>query len=251
MASVREHYDDHLGPIYGWMIGDFETAKDAARADLRAAGVFEGARGRAIDLGSGPGLHAIALAEAGYAVTAIDTCKPLLDELQGRAADLTIRCIHDDLLHVAKHCEAGVDAIACMGDTLTHLPSSASVERLFDAIAEILSPHGVFVATFRDYSRVPQSDADRFICVRRDDRRILTCALEYSERTVSVHDLVHERTADGWSFRVSGYEKLRLSPSWVQSLSRRVGLAPVIETTRNGMIRLVAARAAHVLYCGR
>jgi hypothetical protein len=32
MASVREHYDRHLGPIYGWMVGDFELAKDAARA---------------------------------------------------------------------------------------------------------------------------------------------------------------------------------------------------------------------------
>jgi hypothetical protein len=46
MASVREHYDVHLGPIYGWMLGDFSTAKEAARAELQAVGLYEGA-GRA------------------------------------------------------------------------------------------------------------------------------------------------------------------------------------------------------------
>ena len=25
MASVQEHYDGHLGPIYGWMLGDFDS----------------------------------------------------------------------------------------------------------------------------------------------------------------------------------------------------------------------------------
>jgi hypothetical protein len=43
MASVREHYDVHLGPIYGWMLGDFSTAKEAARTELQAVGLYEGA----------------------------------------------------------------------------------------------------------------------------------------------------------------------------------------------------------------
>ena len=43
MASVQQHYDHHLGTIYGWMIGDFETAKAAAREELRAAGISGGA----------------------------------------------------------------------------------------------------------------------------------------------------------------------------------------------------------------
>jgi hypothetical protein len=43
MASVREHYDVHLDPIYGWMLGDFDAAKEAARTELQAAGLHEGA----------------------------------------------------------------------------------------------------------------------------------------------------------------------------------------------------------------
>ena len=239
MASVQEHYDAHLGPIYGWMIGDFDVAKEAARDDLRSAGVVNGIGRFAIDLGSGLGQHSIALAEAGYSVIAIDACAPLVDKLRHRAdGRFAIRCIHDDLLNVGKHCRAGAEVITCMGDTLTHLPSLSAVEQLFESIAEILTPDGVFIATFRDYSVVPASDGARFIPVRRDDERILTCVLEYSERNVLVHDLLHERTADGWSFRVSGYTKLRLSPSWLQSLSNRLGLVATVDAARNGMVRL-------------
>lgn len=132
MASVREHYDGHLGPVYGWMIGDFDHAKPAARSELRAAGIGEGDGRFAVDLGAGPGAHALALAEAGFVVTAIDTCARLLDELRARSGD-RIRCVEDDLLSVTRHCEGAQDVILCMGDTLTHLDSLQSVERLFTA----------------------------------------------------------------------------------------------------------------------
>lgn len=105
MASVREHYDVHLGPIYGWMLGDFSTAKEAARTELRAVGLYEGAGGAAIDLGAGVGAHAIALAEAGYSVTALDTCAQLLEELRGHGGNRAIRSVHDDLLHLRRHCD--------------------------------------------------------------------------------------------------------------------------------------------------
>ena len=239
MASVSEHYDAHLGPIYDWMLGGFDAVKDAARDDLRSAGIVDGAGRLAIDLGSGLWQHSIALAEAGYTVIAIDASAPILNKLRHRAGGVfAIRCIHDDLLNVGQHCGAGAEVITCMGDTLTHLPSLTAVEQLFESIAGILTSDGVFIATFRDYSVVPPSDAARFIPVRRDDNRILTCVLEYAERHVLVHDLLHERTADGWNFRVSGYAKLRLSPSWLRALSNRLGLVATVDAARNGMVRL-------------
>jgi len=244
MASVREHYDGHLGPVYGWMIGDFDVAKEAARTELRAVGISEGAGRVAVDLGAGPGAHAIALAEAGYAVTAIDTCAELLEELRANGGDHVIRCVNDDLLSVRRHCEGAVDVIVCMGDTLTHVVSVQSVERLFEAISETLRPGGVFVATFRDYSAGALEGVGRFIPVRQDDRRILTCFLEYRETTVTVSDLLHERTDVGWALRVSSYAKLRLSPEWTRSTLNRLGLVATLEAGPKGMVRLVAARPA-------
>jgi SAM-dependent methyltransferase len=242
MAAVREHYDGHLGPVYGWMIGDFDVAKKAARTELGAAGISEGAGRVAVDLGAGHGVHAIALAEAGYAVTAIDTCAGLLEELRSNAGDYVITCVDDDLLNVRRHCEGAVDVIVCMGDTLTHIASVEAVERLFEAIAQTLRPGGVFVATFRDYGAGALEGVGRFIPVRQDDRRILTCFLEYQETTVTIYDLLHERSDAGWALRVSSYSKLRLSPEWARSTLNRLGLVATLKAGPRGMVRLLAAR---------
>jgi SAM-dependent methyltransferase len=244
MASVREHYDVHLGPIYGWMLGDFSTAKEAARAELQAVGLYEGAGRAAVDLGAGLGAHASALAEAGYSVTALDTCAQLLDELRAHGGKHAIRCVHDDLLHLRRHCDGPVDVIVCMGDTLTHVASMSSVEQLFEEISQALKPDGIFVATFRNYEARTLEGVGRFIPVRQDDRRILTCFLEYGETMVTVYDLLHERADAGWTLRVSSYSKLRLSPEWAQSKLTRLGLVARLESGPNGMIRLVATRPA-------
>ena len=242
MASVQAHYDGHLGPIYGWTIGDFDAATAAARDHLRGLGLSDGAGRVAVDLGAGPGVHAIALAEAGYAVTAIDTCAGLLAELSARDGSRAIRCVNDDLRHLGRHCRGLQDVILCMGDTLTHIDSVASVEALFAAIAETLTPGGVFVATFRDYTGRRPEDIDRFLPVRHDAARILTCFLEYHDTTVTVFDLVHERTGPGWTLRVSSYSKLRLSPQWASSTLRRLGLTPELGAGPNKMVQLVATR---------
>lgn len=240
MASVRAHYDAHLGPIYGWMLGDFDSLKAAASTELRAAGVGDGAGRIAVDLGAGTGAHAIALAEAGYRVTAIDTCAALLEELRSHSPDRSITCVNDDLLNFGGHCEGALDVIVCMGDTLTHVAAVACVERLFEAIAGALRPGGIFVATFRDYAGEALDGVRRFIPVRQDDRRVLTCFLEYQPTTVTVYDLLHERTDDGWGLRVSSYSKIRLSPEWACSTLRRLGLVASFQAGRSGMVRLAA-----------
>src|SRR5690349_17523077 len=109
-----------------------------------------------------------------------------------------------------------------MGDTLTHLPDPSSVEQLFSAVAESLTQNGMFVATFRDYTS-PLTGQQRFIPVRSDADRILTCFLEYAPGYVDVHDLLHERDGGAWQLRVSAYRKLRLAPAWVSDALRRRG----------------------------
>jgi len=242
MASVNEHYDNHLGAIYGWMIGDFETAKTTAREELRAAGIFDGAGRIAVDLGAGPGTHAIALAEAGYSVTAIDACAELLEELRGNDRAGTVRCVHADLTDLGGYCDNAADVVLCMGDTLTHLPSLASVDALFADVADVLAPGGLFIATFRDYASTTLEGDARFIPVRQAKSRILTCFLEYEDTTVTVHDLLHEWTESGWALRVGSYPKLRLSPESARSTLERLGLAASLASGPRGMAQLIARR---------
>ena len=243
-SSVRAHYDDHLGPIYGWMVGDFDQAVAAARAELRAVGIVPGGVGSAVDLGAGLGAHAVALADAGYAVTAIDTCAPLLDELRPLARRRAITVVHADLLQLRRHCPGPHRVVLCMGDTLTHLASIDAVEQLFDQVAEALAPGGIFVATFRDYSGPVRRGVDRIIPVRQDDQRMSDVCPRYTDTAVVVHDLVHERSAAGWTLRVSSYRKLRFVPQWARTALGRRGLTVRLQAGANGMARLVATRAA-------
>jgi len=243
-AAVRAHYDAHLGPLYLWLTGGFETAVAAARADVAAAGLGRGAGRPAVDLGAGIGAHAVALADAGYVVTAIDTCAGLLDVLREHAGSRAVAAVQDDLVQVRRHCVGPQDAVLCMGDTLTHLASVSEVDALVEAVADVLAPAGVFVATFRDYSVPTPLGVQRVIPVRQDDDRMLTCVLEYRDTTVIVHDLVHERTGSGWTLRVSHYPKLRLDPAWVCAALTSRGLAARREAGPAGLVRVVAARPA-------
>jgi SAM-dependent methyltransferase len=241
-SPVTDHYDRLLGPVYSWMIGELESADARADAELTAVGLPRATRGYAIDLGAGFGLHAVPLARRGYRVLALDSCEALLQELKARAGALPIETCSADLLRFCEHTQSVADVILCMGDTLTHLPDVASVEALLTAVATSLRPGGVFVATFRDYASSALQGNERFILVRQDHERLLTCFLEYAPGFVRVHDLLHERTAQGWELKVSSYPKLRLAAPRVIHSLEALGFVVRREAGSGGMARLVAQR---------
>lgn len=238
MSSVVEHYEQLLAPVYLWMVGGSEAAFALAEADL--APVLRGG-GFAIDLGAGFGMHVVPLARSGWRVLAVDSSPTLLGQLATLAADLPIRTQCGDLLGFADHMLPAERAnlILCMGDTLTHLDSLDAVAALSRAVASRLSPGGRFVATFRDYTRLPAGEA-RFIPVRADEHRILTCFLEEMEGHVQVHDLLYERTNGAWKMTVSSYRKLRLPPEAARQAFLAAGLQATVEPAARGMVRLVA-----------
>jgi SAM-dependent methyltransferase len=242
MSTTVAHYDKHLGPVYGWMVGDLDAAFARARAELDELGVLLATGGTAIDLGAGFGLHSLPLAQRGYAVTAIDGCKFLLDELGLRSASLPIKIIVGDLAAFRSYVEQPADLILCMGDTLTHLPDFAAVDSLLENAAAVLKPGGMFTATFRDYSKTLIGD-DRFIPVRSDENRILTCFLEYGGDRVAVHDLLYEKEQGRWRQRVSSYPKLRLRPEEIVDRMRTLGFDVRLDAGMNGMTRVSGVRS--------
>lgn len=239
MVSVKDHYDNLLGPVYSWMLGDMAVARENARTELCELGIDERAPGVAIDLGAGSGLYSIPLAELGFSVVAIDSCAGLLGELRNSAGDSPIQPVSGNLTAFRTFHPGPADVILCMGDTLTHLPTRESVEVLFEEVKTALEPGGVFVATFRDYVSAPLEGTERFIPVRSDEKRILTCFLEYGDEVVTVYDLLHCRTETGWTASVSAYTKLRLDPAWVETELKQLGFRTILEPGPRGMLRLV------------
>jgi 2-polyprenyl-3-methyl-5-hydroxy-6-metoxy-1,4-benzoquinol methylase len=243
MAAMADHYTNLLGPVYTWMVGDIDAALARTDLELDALSLPSQGAGTALDLGAGFGMHAIPLARRGFSVVAIDSYQPLLQELASRAGSLPIRTVNADLLDFRLHVKKSVDVITCMGDTLTHLPSQASVATLFREVAASLRPGGVFAATFRDYATAPLRGDSRFILVRGDGERVLTCFLEYADTTVTVHDLLHQRQNGAWQLRASSYPKLRLAPQWAVEQLSSLGLTVQRDAAPGGMIRVRAASA--------
>lgn len=238
MATVQDHYASHLARIYVWMAGGVSAALMAGEADLRG---LVGEPGLAVDLGAGFGMHSIPLARAGHQVLAVDSSELLLAELSALADGLPVEARCANLLSFPELLPVGNKPrlILCMGDTLTHLANLESVHALARGVAASLQPHGRFAATFRDYSRLPSGD-DRFISVRSDGERILTCFLEEQPAHVLVHDILHERRDGQWVTMVGSYPKLRLAPDDARDAFSSVGLRVSLRPGPRGMQLLVA-----------
>lgn len=240
MNTATAHYDTLLGPVYAWMVGNRQGALARSSAELEEMGLPSLSDPRAVDLGAGLGLHSLALAARGFSVVAIDSCRILLDELRSQAGALPITTVQGDLLEFRAHAPHPCDVILCMGDTLTHLPSFSAVESLLSSVAAALSGSGMFAATFRDYASTTLTGDERYILVKRDASRILTCFLEYETEHVTVHDLLTQRLDDRWVRTESSYPKLRLAPDRVLSTLEALGLSARRETAPSGMVRIVA-----------
>jgi SAM-dependent methyltransferase len=242
MPSVSEHYERVLSPVYSWMAGGVDAALAAGTKEIADLGLELPAGALVVDLGAGFGMHAIPLARSGARVLAIDSSQHLLDELAKLADKLPVKTARDDLLSFRAHVTEPPAAILCMGDTLTHLPEHTNVDFLVQEVFEALAPGGRFVVSFRDYT-VPLQDEKRFIPVRADERRILTCFLEYFDDSVLVHDILHERACDAWGTRISSYRKLRISPDHVIGSLESFGFETRREAGMRGMVRIVATAA--------
>jgi SAM-dependent methyltransferase len=242
MQSAGAHYETHLGPIYSWMLGDLEAALARAAAEIDELKLGTGGGAAAVDLGAGLGLHALPLARRGFRITAIDSCQVLLDELRLRGAGLPITVHNADLLDFRSYIKERPAVILCMGDTLTHLPSTKAVESLLESVTDSLTSTGVFAATFRDYATKTLEGDARFIPVRADEHRILTCFLEYAEEHVTVHDVLNSKEQGRWRQTVSSYPKLRLAPEWVVARLSELGFGVRRDAAANGMVRIVGIR---------
>src|SRR6202021_2264410 len=128
VKTVRDHYADHLGPVYTWMVGDIDVALSRSAVELDALRLPTKVGGTAVDLGAGFGLHALPLARRGFSVVAMDTCSSLLQALEARKGSPPIRAGNADLLAFRGYLGYPIDFSLCMGGTRTHLPGRSGVE---------------------------------------------------------------------------------------------------------------------------
>ena len=237
--TVQEHYDKHLAEFYSWMLGDFDTAKNSFKDYCLKNEINPIDTGLAVDLGSGNGIQSIALAEIGFEVKAIDFNDKLISELETKIDNNPIKIINDNIINLKTILNGqSVDLIVCCGDTISHLETFDSLNRLLHDCYNSLVKNGKLILTFRDYS-IALKDTQRFIPVKSDENRILTCVIDYLENKVNVTDLLHEKVDGVWTQKISSYEKLRITTDLLIDISQTIGFSVIGNNNINRMIHLI------------
>jgi uncharacterized UPF0146 family protein len=239
--TVKEHYDTHLANFYSWMTGDFETKQMEFQDFLKANAIIPSSTKRAIDLGAGHGLQSVSLSKLGFNVIAVDFNKQLLSELTINAKGLNIEILNDDIKKIKKFADKETELIVCCGDTISHLNNKTEVENLITDISTVLKSGSKTVLSFRDYSTELTGD-DRFIPVKSDDNRILTCVLDYEKETVRVTDLLNEKTETGWKQKVSSYNKVRILTNEIVKILEANGMKIQLNQVINRMTTIIAIK---------
>lgn len=240
--SAKEHYDNHLSNIYSWFAGGFDSNKNLFKSLCLDNGITPVGNNFAIDLGAGHGIQSIALAELGYKVLAVDFSEQLLAELEARKENHPIRILHDDIRNIQSFSSEVPSLIVCCGDTLPHLESFEEISQLIQKSFDMLLPNGKIILSFRDYS-IPLVGDRRFIPVKSDSDRILTCFLEYEPDRVRVTDLVHEISDGKWIQKVSSYHKVRITKELVEEYLKLAGFEIVFNQIQKGMVTVVAEKS--------
>jgi ubiquinone/menaquinone biosynthesis C-methylase UbiE len=239
--SVKDHYNNHLASFYSWMAGDFNSQKNQFKNLIRDHIALPVNGNNAIDLGAGHGIQSIALSELGFNITAIDFNNQLLQELEDNKGQVLIDTVFDDIRNITDYKHLNPRLVVCCGDTISHLESEQEIADLVKSIREILTNDGKVVLTFRDYSE-ELTGSQRFIPVKNDTERILTCFLEYTEKKVRVTDLLYEREGDSWNQKISSYDKVRISQGKVTGILKENGFRLLSEGNTAGMVALIAEK---------
>ena len=241
MATAKQHYDSHLADLYSWMAGDFDSKQKEFQQFLKEQDVLPESVKIAVDLGAGHGIQSVALAKMGFKVKAIDFSCQLLDELRINGKGLNIEIIVDDIRSIAPYTDPKPGVIVCWGDTITHLDDLADVEQFLVNCCTALAQNGKLILSFRDYSTELTGDS-RFIPVKSDENRILTCIFEYSADHVRVTDLLYKKHGHEWKQKVSSYQKVRIPVSFVRDCLGENGMEIIFEGEVNRLTAIIAAK---------
>lgn len=239
--TVKEHYENHLAKFYSWMTGDFESNQNEFQNFLTDNNILPVSSKNAIDLGAGHGIQSVSLSKLGFSVTAVDFSKLLLEELKVNSAGRHIDILEGDIKNVKQFSDKRPELIICCGDTISHLENKNEIKNFLKDISDTLIKGGKALLSFRDYSLALTGD-DRFLQVKSDDSRILTCVLEYEIDYVRVTDLLYEKSDAGWNKKVSSYKKVRIKTAEITEQLESCNLKIQLNNIVKGMTTLLAIK---------
>ncbi len=137
------YLNDEFWRNFGSLMFSEETFADAADQIDALLAILDGPPKQVLDLGCGPGRHALALATQGYPVTAVDTSASLLAQLEQRRGDLPINIVAADMREFRR--AGAFDLVLVMWTSFGYFDNEDDHGRVLDNICASLTNNGRLV----------------------------------------------------------------------------------------------------------
>ena len=137
------YLDEEFWATFGSLMFNEETFAEGSAQAGALLDLIDLEPCRVLDLGCGPGRHALPLAAQGYPVTAVDTSAGLLKELQKRRRDLPIDIVQADMREFVR--PETFDLVLVMWSSFGYFTEESDHEQVLANIHRSLTPDGQLV----------------------------------------------------------------------------------------------------------
>lgn len=183
---------------------------------------------RVLDLACGTGHHSRLFHNWGCDVTGVDPSSALLEVAKSKIPDNAenIKFIESDFSAISSNVEGPFDAILCLGNSLPHIDSVESLQRLFTNVLALLKPGGAFVFQNRNYDRlVKHQERFQFPSTYKhaDNEQIFFRFNDFEGDKVRFNVVHFTRVGESWIHEVHSTELLPLKQSEVADILHKIG----------------------------
>ncbi|GAB6139097.1 class I SAM-dependent methyltransferase [Halanaerobaculum tunisiense] len=144
--------------------------------------------GKVLDVATGTGTYAVALAEAGYQVTGIDLSQAMITEAKQKftSEEVTVDFKVADMREVDQTYEARNFAlISCIGNSLVHLEGIEEIKKVLNKFYKLLVTEGKLVLQIVNYNRIVANKVTKLPTINNQEAGVkLTRDYEFKEGKV-------------------------------------------------------------------
>lgn len=184
-------------PLYEWLYANRDEEEAARLIDLLEETMDLHHCESVLDLGCGRGRHSISLNERGYRVVGLDLSESAIRTARRKAEEKNLENIRFEVRDMRKPLPERFDAVLNLFTTFGYFHDDRENARVFDSVASMLEPDGVFVIDFLNAPLVRRTyrkkDSGEYEGIHYQIRRYIEEDMIFKEITFSGDRLEEDR----------------------------------------------------------
>lgn len=147
--------------------------------------------GKVLDIATGTGNYALALAEEDYAVTAIDLDEKMIQALEDKKSNQTLQLTAKvmNMLDLSLLEQDSYDGAFCIGNSLVHLQTADAIQNALKEIYTLLKSKGQLVLQIVNYDRILRDQVQDLPLISRPE-----LALKFIRKYDLIDHMIHFKT---------------------------------------------------------